>query len=820
MIRTFPRMRALLLMSGLVVGAEEALTLDSHGAIAEPGATVQTMMETIPNPVFGSSFRVSAACAGVTTPCSWSSSSSWSAGRIPGLSDNVVVDGNIRIDDQSAGALAVGIYPGGTLAFNHAVNTRLATGDLVVFDGGTLLIGTATQPIGSLVTAEVIIRDIPINLTSDPKQHLRAVMAVNGTVKVHGRAVTSFIRMGQEAGVGQSAIRLESSAVSVGWRAGDKIEIPNSEQCNQYDANLNRCPIDRTEERTITAISADGMTVTLSAPLTFNHPGARDIDGNLEFLPHALNMIRNVIIRSENPNGTRGHTMFHSKADVDIRYVAFLSLGRTNIQNFGPSNQKGRYPLHFHHLIGPATPQPNGRQYTAVGNVVDFGSENTTQKRKWGLTVHGSHYGLVEGNVVYRAAGAAFAAEDASETGNKWYRNFALTIVDGSGVRWEDTDPSDGSKLGRAGIGFWFNGAGYLSEYEGNVSADGYNCIYCYGFKFDNRYTGGFKVPGYQGADPNLAGQGIQTNPYAVGITHFKGNEVYASNGGYTPWWICTDFQTPIAGCSSRWEDVRMWHIYRWGIFLYETSRFTIDGLRAIGDLARRGDHTEAFATSDYMQHQLVLRNLKIHGMYRVTGGFLHLGRKVDVSTGTILVENSEFSNISYEWVTCAVGTVAPGEGANISPVNVTLRNVRFRKPAVAEAGWKSLSMASSCGASFYSYPNTPLLNTVENYNSAPGVDGPDFNVYPTFQSAPAGCNRSTAYPEVNGTACLTSVPVSSPTPDSTPPLPPANLRISGISLPEDNRLGYEPDDDIGVTGYRVSHTNNQVDTSRTVFDW
>jgi hypothetical protein len=39
----------------------------------------------------------------------------------------------------------------------------------------------------------------------------------------------------------------------------------------------------------------------------------------LEFLPHIGNLSRNVVIRSENPNGTRGHTMFVDRVALDLR---------------------------------------------------------------------------------------------------------------------------------------------------------------------------------------------------------------------------------------------------------------------------------------------------------------------------------------------------------------------------------------------------------------------------------------------------------------------------------------------------------------------
>ena len=102
----------------------------------------------------------------------------------------------------------------------------------------------------------------------------------------------------------------------------------------------------------MTAISSDGRTLTLSAPLSFDHPGARDAMGDLDFLPHVVNKGRNVVFRSEDPDGVRGHVLLHGRALVDIRYASIQSFGRTDIRNLGSTNEKGRYPLHAHHLIG------------------------------------------------------------------------------------------------------------------------------------------------------------------------------------------------------------------------------------------------------------------------------------------------------------------------------------------------------------------------------------------------------------------------------------------------------------------------------------
>ena len=71
--------------------------------------------------------------------------------------------------------------------------------------------------------------------------------------------------------------------------------------------------------------------ITLTTPLKFDHKGARSGDDKLEFLPHIGNLTRNVVVRSENPNGTRGHMIFMARADIDLRYVEVRDMGRTKL---------------------------------------------------------------------------------------------------------------------------------------------------------------------------------------------------------------------------------------------------------------------------------------------------------------------------------------------------------------------------------------------------------------------------------------------------------------------------------------------------------
>ena len=139
-----------------------------------------------------------------------------------------------------------------------------------------------------------------------------------------------------------------------------------------------------------------------------------------------------MIVRSQNPQGTRGHVLLTDRAEVDIRYVAFKDLGRTMIAPLDSTtldagghathigaNQIGRYSLHLHHLFGPANPPPNSYQFILIGNAIDGGT-------KWGITIHNTHYGLVQDNVVYNAAGAGIMTEDGSETANVIQNNFIV----------------------------------------------------------------------------------------------------------------------------------------------------------------------------------------------------------------------------------------------------------------------------------------------------------------------------------------------------------------------------------------------------------
>src|SRR5262249_5368812 len=135
----------------------------------------------------------------------------------------------------------------------------------------------------------------------------------------------TFIRLAVEPKAGYSTLTL--SVPVTGWQAGDRLILPDTRQLKSSEQGANYVP--QWELLSLASISADGRVVTLSAPLQFDHLGARNPDGVLEFFPHVGNLTRNVVIRSQNSHGTRGHTLLTYRADVDIRYTQFSGLGRT-----------------------------------------------------------------------------------------------------------------------------------------------------------------------------------------------------------------------------------------------------------------------------------------------------------------------------------------------------------------------------------------------------------------------------------------------------------------------------------------------------------
>ena len=309
-------------------------------------------------------------------------------------------------------------------------NTSVIADMIFGLPGSRLEGGTPQAPLDNV---QIIGRNGSLNRSSDPEEFGRGLVWF-GSVRLHGLPKTPFVRVTQEPRAGQGQL----FAPTTGWRTGDRLLLPGTNQPAPEGPDF------MPQVETPQVVVASNDVVTIQPALAFDHLGARDMDGTLRFLPHVGNLTRSIRIRSENPAGTRWHVIFVDRADVDIRYVSFVNLGRTTTEPLSGSNLLGRYPLHIHHVFGPTSPQSNGRQFTLIGNVIENGS-------KWGITVHNSHYGLIRDNVVYNTGGAGIMTEDGSETGNIFEHNF---VVAPTGPGGDDSD----LLLGRESSGLWFRG--------------------------------------------------------------------------------------------------------------------------------------------------------------------------------------------------------------------------------------------------------------------------------------------------------------------------------------------------------------------------
>lgn len=379
----------------------------------------------------------------------------------------------------------------GTLRVSRDYDTVLRFTHLFVMPMGRLDMGTADDPV--LRKVEFIIRDKPLDAGHDPFQWGNSILNF-GTWTSHGRAMTrTFLSLDDEAEAGDDEILL--SADPVGWQVGDSLVLPDTRPMT-----LPWSMYEREYGTTIAAI--DGRVLRLSQPLAFQRPAVREPDGTAVVMPRVANLTRNIVIRSENPAGTRGHTAsVGHMAHMDLRYTQFVGVGRTTFADIHNTvaaadgtilshgaNQIGKYATHFHH---------NGSSLESralVGNSYDgtFGS-------KWAAVVHVTHDALVKDNVIVDFQGGGIVTEDGPEVRNTFERNFvAYSKGNGRGALENfETGPGFHSPGGE-GSGGWFRGP--QNRFIGN---EFFNNFIGYNFFTQNFVGAGTAVPSVRGGEPD-----------------------------------------------------------------------------------------------------------------------------------------------------------------------------------------------------------------------------------------------------------------------------------------------------------------------------
>jgi len=295
----------LVIAAAAVLPAQDIHNQAMHNHALEVHGVPGGVPEFCPNPTVTS-----------VTSGAWSNSATWSTKKAPGAGDRVAVGaGHSVVYDVASDAKLACIDLRGHLSFATDANTRMKTGNLMVMDGGYLEVGRAAKPVSANVTAAIIIADQKIDRKLDPAELGTGIESL-GKITMHGAVkMPTFARLAKEPLAGQTTLTLEQPATA--WKTGDHIVIPDTRQLRESQRGDSYQP----QDEKIEIASISGAQVTLKSALKFDHKGARNGDDKLEFLPHVGNLTRNVIVRSENPNGTRGHMIFMSRSDVDLRYV-------------------------------------------------------------------------------------------------------------------------------------------------------------------------------------------------------------------------------------------------------------------------------------------------------------------------------------------------------------------------------------------------------------------------------------------------------------------------------------------------------------------
>jgi hypothetical protein len=423
------------------------------------------------------------------------------------------------------------------------VSAPVRVGTLLVYPGGELN-----------VTAGADISVKPI-APSDAGQYGTGLLLF-GRVRMTGTPKTAWSRLTAELLAGETTIAVANAD---GWRVGDRLIVPDTRDRFEFDKP-------QPETFTITALS--GTTVTLDRPAAVDHPGARNAKSELERFAPVGNLTRDVVIRSENPAGVRGHLLASAAADVVVKHVEIRDMGRTVIdQPIGATNHIGRYALHLHHQDGPALIEGN-----AVWNC---------DPSRWGITVHHSNGKTVRDNVVFNCAGWGIGTEDGTEHSNLFERNLAVLARGLPGGTAE-------GQAGNTGSCLWFESP--QNVVKGNI---GVNC------------RNGITVFGQTGQR----------------LAEFSDNETIGNHVGFEPWRLFSGGDV---------VRLRSWHNIQADTFLYPTTNVTMTDYYSRGDPRRPHAENYLWANSagDYAQINLRLlrpdiqnKNTGWHLIYGSAGG-------------------------------------------------------------------------------------------------------------------------------------------------------------------------------------------------------
>ncbi|KAF5901267.1 fibrocystin-L isoform X1, partial [Clarias magur] len=382
-------------------------------------------------------------------------------------------------------------YQGGTLIFDEA-DIELQAENILITDGGVLQIGTEDKPFQhkAIITLHGHIRAPEL-----PVYGAKTLGIREGVLDLHGIPIPiTWTCLAQTANSGSNTLILMDA---VTWNVGDEIVIASTGDRLSQGQN---------EVKKIASVSPDGLTLTLTNPLNYNHLGLNITlpDGTVfEARAEVGVLTRNIVVRGAintewsdkiqacpdgfDPGEFATQTCFQGRFGEEIGSDQFggcimfhapqpgknLAIGRieyVEIFNAGQAYRLGRYPIHWH-LMGDI----NFKSYVRGCAI------HQTYNRA--VTIHNTHRLLVEHNVIYNIMGGAFFIEDGIETGNVLQYNLAVFVRQSTSLLNDDVTPAGywvtnpnntirhNAATGGTHFGFWYRMHDHPDgpSYDGNV---------------------------------------------------------------------------------------------------------------------------------------------------------------------------------------------------------------------------------------------------------------------------------------------------------------------------------------------------------------
>jgi hypothetical protein len=441
----------------------------------------------------------------------WSAKETWAGGSVPQAGDRVVVrEGHHVLYDVDSRDVIRLVQVAGALEFARDKDTRLEVGLISVAANETpceegfdchagpkappagknrpaLLVGTPAEPIPAGHTALIRLHYI----AGMDKASCPAIVCCGGRMEFHGAPLTrTWVKLKRGAEGAASSVFVAEPVE--GWKKGDQIIVTSTRrQRDRRDGGDNFMDGAQTEERRILSVGDrevfdGGYPIRLDKPLTFAHYADDKYQAEVALLT------RNVVVESADPEGVRGHTMYHRFSAGSIGYAEFRHLGK--------KNELGRYSIHFHEC-----------GQTMRGSSV-IGASIWDSHNRW-LTIHGTDYMVVRDCVGYKSIGHGFFLEDGTETYNVLDHNLAALVAPGKPLP-KQLVPFDPNR----GAGFWW--ANSQNSFTRNVAVE---CAE-YGYRFDCKKTDDFDpIQPLRQPDGTVKKQDTRTLPFI----RFQDNEAH-----------------------------------------------------------------------------------------------------------------------------------------------------------------------------------------------------------------------------------------------------------------------------------------------------